>query len=167
MTPGPAASGSLDFPKINIYRIHKRWDSWILYILNKLLFSYFSCSVQVTSESCPSQEEGSSSVVLPRVPCFPCLGLLSVSSPGSRVRGQRRSHLYSLSKPNEIICELWFWAVQINIWFEFVYLCWLMLELKWWRVTRRWTKRSDTHTHTLTPAISIMNMAAPRTWPAW
>ena len=46
---------------------------------------------------------------------FLILGFSSVSSPGSKVKGQRRSHLYSLSKLSEIMWKLWFWAVQINV----------------------------------------------------
>ena len=46
------------------------------------------------------------------------------------VRGQRLSHLYSLSKPSEIICKLWLWAVQIKLDLTFVWVlkgphCWL------------------------------------------
>ena len=35
---------------------------------------------------------------------FPYLRFLIFSSPSSRVKGQRMSQLYSLSKPSEVIC---------------------------------------------------------------
>ena len=110
------ASGSIEFT--NLW-VHRFTYTWIIDIISNTQI-WIRCY---------------SSMVLPDISDFPCLGLFKVFL--TRFGGLRTEGVTScLWKPSEVMCKLGFWATQINlIWFDLIWFDLIWNE--WWKYSMK------------------------------